>query len=172
MARPAFAFLVLALTIAHLPPVTAIPALVTLPAFGDPSTTFTAVELGVDSELGYTTYGVQGAFSEDGPTLSLTTIPFTATVVAGSNHIALTASATGVDIGYEEGDECDLQSRSAVCVEYGVAHTVPLSSLVPWVIDVVSTAAPSPTSNGSNSSRRPAIYGVLVSIALVVCSLL
>ncbi|KAJ6573209.1 hypothetical protein DFH09DRAFT_1079361 [Mycena vulgaris] len=152
MGRPAFGFLALALAIAHLRHVTAILALVTLPAFGGPSTTVTAVELGVDSKLGYTTYRVQAALSEEGPTQTHPT-PIT---------IPFTASVSAKDLRYKLGDECDLKSRSAVCVEHGMAQTVPLASLVPWVIDVVSTAAPSsPTSNNSNTSRSPASYGVL-----------
>ncbi|KAJ7626729.1 hypothetical protein B0H17DRAFT_1110602 [Mycena rosella] len=85
MGRPAFGFLV-ALAIAHLRLITAVPAVVTLPALGpasNPSKTYTAVELGVDSSLGYTTYDIQGAL--------LSTIPFTG-MEAGSSCGNLFAS--------------------------------------------------------------------------------
>ncbi|KAF8142435.1 hypothetical protein K438DRAFT_1784759 [Mycena galopus ATCC 62051] len=183
MVRPAFGFLALALAIAHPRYVTALPGLVTVPLLGNPSQThsFTAVQLGVDSQSGYTTYGIEDAVMEGGPS-GYTTLPYTATLIVGSDRAAITASFTGTFAGtgdhvaVMQDEECDLTSHSAICKEplFGTTITVPLSSLFPWVIDVVSTGVPSPTSTTSNSAPRPAasIYGVLAGIVFMASGLL
>ncbi|KAJ6462190.1 hypothetical protein C8R45DRAFT_1027547 [Mycena sanguinolenta] len=172
MVRPGFRLLGLALAIGH---VTAIPALVTLPAFGDPSdpsATVTAIQLGVDSQSGYTTYGVEEHIEQLGPSTTVT-LPYTATVVAGSDHVAF-ASESVSGVGYFLAQECDLNSRNAICSGPQLTTTVPLSSLVPWVIDVVSTGVPSTPTPSQSSSRQVAgsIYGVLGGVLLMTCSLL
>ncbi|KAF7346687.1 hypothetical protein MSAN_01806500 [Mycena sanguinolenta] len=178
MVRPGFGLLALALAIAHPRHIAAIPALVTLPVlpFGDPSgSPLTAIEFGVDSQSGYTTYGVEEFVLEEGPSTTVT-FPFTATVVAGSDHVAITASFSATNLGVVQGSECDLSSRSAICREPQLftTETVHLSSLVPWVIDVVSTGVPSatPTTNSSPRQVAASIYGVLVGVVLTACTLL
>jgi len=179
MVRPAFRFLALALAIAHPRYVTALPGLVTVPALGDASHTdaLTAVQLGVDSQLGYTTYGVEVAVVQEGPSGNVT-VPFTATVVVGSDYAAITDSFadTKDHVTVMQGEACDLTSQSAICKEplFDTTITAPLSSLFPWFIDVVSTGVPSPTSTTSNSALRPAasIYGVLAGIVFIASGLL
>ncbi|KAF7346685.1 hypothetical protein MSAN_01806300 [Mycena sanguinolenta] len=178
MVRPSFGLLALALAIGHPRHVTAVPALVTLPVlpFGDPSgSPLTAVELGVDSQSGYTTYGIEEAILQVGPSKTVT-VPFTATVVAGSDHVAITASFSTTSFGIELGGECDLSSRDAICRAplFLTTETVPVASLTPWVIDVVSTGVPSatPTTNWSPRQAATPIYGVLVGVVVMACSLL
>ncbi|KAF8163930.1 hypothetical protein K438DRAFT_1775829 [Mycena galopus ATCC 62051] len=134
MVRPAFGFLALALAIAHPRYVTALPGLVTVPLLGNPSQThsFTAVQLGVDSQSGYTTYGIEAGVVEGGPSGN-TTLPYTATLVVGSDRAAITASfagtfaGTGDRVAVMQDEECDLTSQSAICKEplFGTTITVP-----------------------------------------------
>ncbi|KAJ7908878.1 hypothetical protein B0H13DRAFT_2015713, partial [Mycena leptocephala] len=151
----------------------ALPAQVTLPAvFPSQSGIPNAVVLGVDSQ-GHTTYGIEQT-EIDGTS----TIPFTATMVAGADHAGFTFSATGDGFTVVAGFDCDLPKNGgagAVCSDMAgsKAETITVSSALPsFVIDVVSTAAPSGATNKPNSSPRLAVaasvYGLWVSMALVV----
>ncbi|KAF8205600.1 hypothetical protein K438DRAFT_2014509 [Mycena galopus ATCC 62051] len=190
-----FCLQILALALASvIPQIAAIPtpALLTLPYPLFPqSSPAPAVIHGVDSQ-GHTTYFVADKeVGEDGggPT---STVPFTATLVAGADSALYTFSVDGLSL--QMNCDFDFQSGNALCPEVLVAgplkgqtstNTFPIASLAPsnFVLDVVSnlpapnsnvvsmapsgntvsTAAPSAATTKSNSSPR-----LLASISCVV----
>ncbi|KAJ7698071.1 hypothetical protein B0H17DRAFT_1051078 [Mycena rosella] len=135
------------------------PALTTIVApfggdSGDSTTALTAEILGVDSN-GRTTY----ALAQDEMQGSSVLVSATGTLIEGADYFSYTYAIDG-DIGITLGLECALKDGNAICQDGGETATVPLSSLGSWVLDVVSTAAPSgSTSSPSGSTTAPSAGG-------------
>ncbi|KAF7345344.1 hypothetical protein MSAN_01911400 [Mycena sanguinolenta] len=123
------------------------------PVFNADSTTLPAVILGVDSE-GRTTYAVEQDLIETGST----TIPLTATLVEAADYASYTFSVSTEGLNLVVGFDCDLENDNAICSgldDSSQLATATLSSLEPFIIEVVSTAAGvSPTSPPSTSSPQ------------------
>ncbi|KAK7039685.1 hypothetical protein R3P38DRAFT_2901413 [Favolaschia claudopus] len=150
-----------------------LPAVTTLavpgPSFFPTDTTpIPATMLGVDSE-GRTKYLVEEDFfiaaESDG-----SKVPFIYTIVEGKDHIAvaisppsqLGPSASALSYG------CDMKNGQAVCSGFNPMATK-TASVAGLVIDVVSTAAPSPN---SASMRKGSIYLMIAGFAMVLSSAL
>ncbi|KAJ6490716.1 hypothetical protein C8R47DRAFT_1214994 [Mycena vitilis] len=161
-----------------------VPATLTLsvpPFFNPISTALPAVVLGVDSQ-GRTTYAVEQDQVE-----ASTTIPITGTLVQGADHASYTFSFTKSGETVIAGFDCGLQGGNAICSDIDTrsnsqVETATISGLVPFVIDVVSTAAPSGSTassgsaapSGSPNSARgisASVSGALVGVALAAYGL-
>ncbi|KAJ7698083.1 hypothetical protein B0H17DRAFT_1051101 [Mycena rosella] len=135
------------------------PALTTIVApfggdSGDSTTALTAEILGVDSN-GRTTY----ALAQDEMQGSSVLVSATGTLVEGSDYFSYTYAIDGA-IGITLGLECALKDGNAICQDGAETATSPLSSLGSWVLDVVSTAAPSgSTPSPSGSTTTPSGSG-------------
>ncbi|KAJ7811603.1 hypothetical protein B0H14DRAFT_2606420 [Mycena olivaceomarginata] len=87
------------------------------------------------------------------------------TLVEGSDHVFFTFSHTIGQETFVDGYDCGLVNGGAVCSGTGVDSDTPLTtstvtSLGFYVLDIVSTAAPStPTSPGSNSPINTGLAG-------------
>ncbi|KAF7336900.1 hypothetical protein MVEN_02126300 [Mycena venus] len=194
MVRSIFQFLALALVSVFIPDVTGLSAQVTVafPGIFAPEQSGApppAVVLGVDSQ-GHTTYAVEQDVLELGTNGPTATIPATATLVAGTDRTSYTYSADAPGLNLVIGFDCDLKDGNAICSDRdsnGAPETATLSSLAPFVIDVVSTTGLSVVStagqsgstaqptNKSNAAPRLAaatVSGVLVGTVLMVYSLL
>ncbi|KAK7044420.1 hypothetical protein R3P38DRAFT_2878639 [Favolaschia claudopus] len=153
-----------------------LPAVTTLavpgPSFFPTGTTpIPATMLGVDSE-GRTKYLVEEDFfiaaESDG-----SKIPFIYTIVEGKDHVAvaisppsqLGPSASALSYG------CDMNQKNgqAVCSGFNPMATR-TASVAGLVIDVVSTAAPSP--NSAASMRKGSMYLMIAGFAMVLSSAL
>ncbi|KAF8205593.1 hypothetical protein K438DRAFT_1964022 [Mycena galopus ATCC 62051] len=176
-------FLALALT-AVIPQIiaTPTPALITLPYPLLPqSSPAPAVILGVDSQ-GHTTYALEEDILELGASAPTTTFPATATLVAGTDHAFLTYSASADGLAIALGLDCEFQSGNAICSGLDLSSqaqttTIPFASQAsgaPFVLDVVSTAAPSGPTNKSNSSPKllASISGAIASSVLAAAYVL
>ncbi|KAJ7685662.1 hypothetical protein DFH06DRAFT_1463648 [Mycena polygramma] len=167
MARLTLLSLALAVTFTH---VTALPATLTLsvpPLFNPISTALPAVVLGVDAQR-RTTYAVEQDQVE-----ASTTIPITGTLVQGADHASYTFSFTTAGETVIAGFDCGLQGENAICSDIDTRSnsqvaTATISGLQPFVIDVVSTAAPSGSTSKPNSARgiSASVSGALVGVAL------
>ncbi|KAJ7685664.1 hypothetical protein DFH06DRAFT_1313950 [Mycena polygramma] len=154
------------------------------PFFNPQSSPFPAVVLGVDSQ-GRTTYAVEQDEIDGG-----STTPLTATLVEGPDHIFYTFSHTAPSEAFTIGFDCGLKNGQAICS--GVdsdrrsglkTETATLSSLAPFVLDVVSTAAPSShtspapgnpsaTSTGNSAPRLTASsFGAMTGLLLTAYTL-
>ncbi|KAJ6531158.1 hypothetical protein B0H19DRAFT_1082122 [Mycena capillaripes] len=172
MVRPAFQFFALALAAVCTQEAYALPAVVTLsvpPFFNPVSSPLPAVVLGVDSQ-GRTTYAVEQDQVE-----GTSTTPLTATLVEGADHASYTFSFTTAHETILAGFDCDLKNGNAICSDVDSAsqlETATISTLAPFVIDVVSTAAPSATSKPNSSLRLSAsVSGALMGFVLAACGL-
>ncbi|KAJ7486561.1 hypothetical protein FB451DRAFT_1534466 [Mycena latifolia] len=128
------------------------PELVTVGApFGDDSTTvLTAHVVGVDSD-GRTTYALEQNAMQGSSVLASAT----GTLVEGSDHVSYTYALNGAGFAITLGVDCDLKDGNAICSDG--TETATISSLGSWVLDVVSTSAPSgssatPTAGASSSA--------------------
>ncbi|KAJ7111811.1 hypothetical protein C8R44DRAFT_742179 [Mycena epipterygia] len=146
------------------PQLAASPALITVvaPFKGDPST-LTAAVLGVDS-LGRTTY----AIDQNVVTVSLNKHGSLGTLVEGSDYISYAFSRPSASMTIDVGPlECTLSVGNAICTDLddktgdGDPHveTTTLSSLGPWVLDLVSTAGTTRTAVPSGSTTTAARSG-------------
>ncbi|KAJ7486448.1 hypothetical protein FB451DRAFT_1362846 [Mycena latifolia] len=157
------------------------PELVTVAVpFGDDGSTsaITAHIIGVDSN-GHTTYALEQNEMQGSSVLASAT----GTLVEGSDHVSYTYALDASGIAITIGVDCDLKDGKAICSD--ATETATVSSLGSWVLDVVSTPAPSgssatptagssssaptsqPTQTKSSSQRTSAsVFGALMGLAL------
>ncbi|KAJ7042146.1 hypothetical protein C8F04DRAFT_1252130 [Mycena alexandri] len=143
----------------------AAPTEVTLlvPPFFIPETApFTATILGVDAQ-GRTTYALNQDEMQGGSTVA----PITGIIVAAADYASYTVAAEVPGLAITLGFDCALQRGDAVCTgldESSKPATATISSLQPFVVDVIATATPSTTLSGSATpsatpSARPQATG-------------
>ncbi|KAJ6531157.1 hypothetical protein B0H19DRAFT_471445 [Mycena capillaripes] len=155
MVHIASQFLALLLVAGGAQYVSATPAKLTvtvLPALNPQSTAAPAVVLGVDSQ-GRTTYAVELDEIQGG-----STAPLTATLVEGSDHVGFTLSHTAASETIIIGYDCGLKNGKAICSgvdSNSQPGTATASSLGEFVLDVVSTAAPSEPTSESAAPSSP-----------------
>ncbi|KAJ7769761.1 hypothetical protein B0H14DRAFT_3164942 [Mycena olivaceomarginata] len=128
-------------------PVPAVTTLSVPPLFLPLSSALPAVILGVDSQ-GRTTYAIEQDAVEGTKTTPLT----------GADYAGYTFSASADGFDIEVDFECDLKGVQAICSgpdSNSQVATATLSSLDPFIIDVVSTVAPSGASATGNPSSSP-----------------
>jgi hypothetical protein len=94
------------------------------------------------------------------------------TLVQGADHAGYTFSASADGLQVELDFDCDLKGENAICSgldENSKLATATLSSLEPFAIDVVSTAAPSATGKPSSASPRLSVSlsGALVGVVVL-----
>ncbi|KAJ7367454.1 hypothetical protein DFH08DRAFT_828565 [Mycena albidolilacea] len=133
-------------------PVPAVTTLSVPPLFLPLSSALPAVVLGVDSQ-GRTTYAIEQDAVE-----GTKTTPLTATLVEGADYAGYTFSASAAGFDIELDFECDLKGGQAICSgldSNSQVATATLSSLDPFIIDIVSTVAPSGASATGNPSSSP-----------------
>ncbi|KAJ7729275.1 hypothetical protein B0H14DRAFT_3000095 [Mycena olivaceomarginata] len=140
-------------------PVPAVTTLSVPPLFLPLSSALPAVVLGVDSQ-GRTTYAIEQDLVEG----TTKTTPLTGTLVQGADHAGYTFSASA--------DGLQVEAGNAICSgldENSKLATATLSSLEPFAIDVVSTAAPSATGKPSSASPRlsASLSGALVGVVVL-----
>ncbi|KAJ7461631.1 hypothetical protein FB451DRAFT_1268726 [Mycena latifolia] len=162
--------------------VTAAPApeLVTLvagfpaPLPSDPTETFSASIVGVDSSNAHTTYAITQAVLS-GDSSGISTVGFvTGTLVEGSNTVSYTLTASADSFAITAEADFGLQSGNIVATgldsaSHTVTTTFPAASFRLWVLDLPPTGAPSgPQPTGkSNSAQRTAAAGLGALVSLV-----
>ncbi|KAF7337900.1 hypothetical protein MVEN_02013100 [Mycena venus] len=152
-------------------PAPAVTTLPVIPIFNPQSSAYPAVVLGVDSQ-GRTTYAIEQDEREPS-----TTIPLTATLVEGADYASYTFSASIPGLQVAAGFECNLNGGQAVCSgidSNSKIATATFSSLDSFVVDILSTAAPSGQTSKPNSSPKlsASLSGALIALVMVAHSLL
>ncbi|KAJ7097168.1 hypothetical protein B0H15DRAFT_797876 [Mycena belliarum] len=130
------------------------PALLTVavPFGSNDSETLTAHVIGVNSAATRTTYALEQNAMDGTSVLASAT----GTLVEGADYASYTYAISASGLNIAVGFDCALQSGNAICSDQGATATFALSTVQPWVLDVVATSAPAPGSSGSAQAKSTA----------------